>query len=270
MLVNNTNVSGSLNTDTFHRAMLQYRNTPDRDTALSPAMCLFGRPIRDFIPIHPGKYRPHPTWHETLRAREEALRNRHMRDAERLSEHTVYRPPLKVGDTVRIQNQVGPHPNKWDKTGVVIEVRQFHQYVIRVDGSGRVTLRNRQFLRRYTPVVERGPIILSPGPLSLPYTNPAGPASQHKPTPAPQGKPISDGSFPQPVTTPRPTQPHDEGHSPPGSPVTLPDTPTEWGTTTQKKTPKKLPRALARLLPHNKAGHQELQPLHPRRPDPII
>jgi len=34
---------------------------------------------------------------------------------------------------------------------VVIEVRQFHQYVIRIDGSGRVTLRNRQHLRKFTP-----------------------------------------------------------------------------------------------------------------------
>ena len=63
---------------------------------------------------------------------------------ERWSEHTKQLRPLVVGDTVRIQNQVGPHPSKWDKTGRVIEVRQFDQYVVRVDGSGRVTLRNRK------------------------------------------------------------------------------------------------------------------------------
>jgi hypothetical protein len=32
---------------------------------------------------------------------------------------------------------------KWDKTGVIIEVRQCDQYGVNVDGSGRVTLRNR-------------------------------------------------------------------------------------------------------------------------------
>ena len=47
---------------------------------------------------------------------------------------------------------MGNHPNKWDKTGVVIEVRHYHQYVIRIDGSGRITLRNRKFLRKFTPV----------------------------------------------------------------------------------------------------------------------
>ena len=48
-----------------------------------------------------------------------------------------------------IQNQTGPHPNRWDNTGIVIEVKQFDQYGIRMDSSGRCTLRNRKFLRKY-------------------------------------------------------------------------------------------------------------------------
>ena len=86
LLIDNTGPSGTLDTDAFHRAMLQYRNTPDKETGISPAQCIFGRPIRDFVPIHPGRYEPHPTWKETLLAREEALRNRHMKMAERLTE----------------------------------------------------------------------------------------------------------------------------------------------------------------------------------------
>ncbi|GFO36285.1 hypothetical protein PoB_006279000 [Plakobranchus ocellatus] len=40
------------------KCIIQYRNIPDRDTRLSPAMCIFGRLIRDLIPIHPGKCSP--------------------------------------------------------------------------------------------------------------------------------------------------------------------------------------------------------------------
>ena len=77
-----------------------------------------------------------------------------MRHQEKWSEHTKLLPPLKIGDRVRIQNQTGSHPNKWDRTGIVTEVRQFHQYLIRIDGSGRQTLRNRKFLRKYIPMYQ--------------------------------------------------------------------------------------------------------------------
>ena len=96
------------------RATLQYRNTPDHDTKLSAAQCIFGRPIKDFIAIMPGRYKHHYTWLEIMSAPEEALRNRHVRAAERWSEHNKRLLPLTVGDKVRIQNQTGPHPDKWD------------------------------------------------------------------------------------------------------------------------------------------------------------
>ena len=48
MLRDNICTDGSLNTDKFLRALLLHRNTPDRDTGLSPAQIIFGRSIRDF------------------------------------------------------------------------------------------------------------------------------------------------------------------------------------------------------------------------------
>ena len=75
-----------------------------------------------------------------------------MRDDDQWTAHTQHLSPLSVGDFVRLKNQVGPPPNKWDKTGRVLEVRQFDQYVIKVDGYCRMTLRNRKFLRKSSQV----------------------------------------------------------------------------------------------------------------------
>ena len=149
LLTDNTGPGGSLDTDKVLRALLQY--TPDHVTGMSPAQVVFGRQIRDFTPVLPGEYQPRDEWRQTMQKREDALSKRHMKCSETLSEHTRSLPPLKVSDTVIIQNQVGNHPRKWDKTGKVVEVKQYNQYIIKVDGSGRTTLRNRKFLRKYTP-----------------------------------------------------------------------------------------------------------------------
>ena len=152
LITNNTGPNGQLDTDNLQRALLQYRNTPDQNTKLSPAIIVFGRVLRDFIPVHPERYLPHPVWQDTLNNREEALRNRHAKAYERLSKYTTKLNPLKVGDHVHIQNQVGNYPRKWDKSGVIVEVLQNDQYRTKVDGSGRVSLRNRKFLRKYYPI----------------------------------------------------------------------------------------------------------------------
>ena len=76
-----------------------------------------------------------------------------MRTPEYWKEHTKKLQPLKVGDIVWTQNQTGPEPKKRNMTDfIVFEVRQYDQYVVKVDGSGRATLRNRKFLRVYTPL----------------------------------------------------------------------------------------------------------------------
>ena len=87
---------------------------------------IFGRPIKDIIPILPGSYSPHNTWIETSRAREEAMRARNVRNAKSLIEHTVRLQLPKVGDPVVIQNQIANHPLRWDRTGWIVEVKQFN------------------------------------------------------------------------------------------------------------------------------------------------
>ena len=78
IITGNMSPSGSLNIDDFQRAILSYRNTIDPITKFSPALALFGRQIRDGLPILKGKYNPHQNWKELLDHREKAMAKRHV------------------------------------------------------------------------------------------------------------------------------------------------------------------------------------------------
>jgi len=166
LLHNNIGPSGSLDNDKFMRAILQLRNTPDPDCKVSPAEIVFGRKLKDafrFVNKVPTfkNHNVQPLWREAWRSKEKALRVRVTRTTEALNSKAHELAPLASGDRVFIQNQHGVDPNKWDKSGVVIERKEYDQYLIKVDGSGRVTLRNRRFLRKFTPT---SPTIRYPEP----------------------------------------------------------------------------------------------------------
>jgi len=136
---------------------LTLRNTPDPDCKLSPAQILFGHPLRDAMPRINERTQKFdnlqfsPIWRDAWTIKEEALRTRYARTLETLKEHSRSLPPLRHGDKVFIQNQEGNHPKKWDRSGTVVECRTNDQYIVKVDGTGRLTLRNRRFLRRFEP-----------------------------------------------------------------------------------------------------------------------
>jgi hypothetical protein len=89
-------------------------------------------------------------WKVMWRAKEEAMRVRLGKQVEKLDEKTHLLPPLELGNTVRMRNMAGNNPGKWDKTGIVTQIGEHGKYLVRVDGSRHVTLRNRQFLQKYT------------------------------------------------------------------------------------------------------------------------
>ena len=157
LLRTNVGPNGSLNTDRFLRAILQLRNTPDPDCKVSPAEIIFGRPIRDAFAFCNRKEtfsnpQVQPHWKDNWTLKERALRKRFVRWSERQNERTRSLRPLNVGDRCFIQNQVGPHSRRWDRSGLIVEVLPFNKYLVKVDGSGRVTSRNRRYLRLFKDV----------------------------------------------------------------------------------------------------------------------
>jgi len=148
LLADNISRSGQLDNDKFARAILQHRNTPLPGIGLSPAQLLYGRTLRDHMPSLTDALRVRKEWVTLAEDRERSLANRHMVSMEHYNTNTHELPPLRLGDHTSVQNQTGNHPTRWDKTGRVVEVRDRQQYVIRMDGSGRCSLRNRRFLRK--------------------------------------------------------------------------------------------------------------------------
>ena len=153
----NVSLSGELDTDKFTQAILQFRNTPDPSNGISPEEIIFGRPLPDSLPFHPrsqvfNNTSVRPIWRDMWAKREDTLRTRLTKQSENLRKNTKHLLPLQQGDHCHIQNQNGRFPRKWDKTGVVVQVNENDQYTVKVHGKGRLTLRNRKYLRKYQPI----------------------------------------------------------------------------------------------------------------------
>ena len=252
MIRENLTTTVGLDTIKFSRALLQYRNTKDRDTGVSPAQSLMGRELRDFIPRSKDQLMA-PVWHELAGQREAALAIRGSKLKERLTAHTKELIPLAVGDTCVIQNQSGNFPKRWDKTGTIVAQEDFDQYRVRLDGSRRITLRNRKFLRKvtsfrdsYSPSTPTYPDSVQPHdrPILSQNTNQPGP-TQLSPPPIP----VSD----IPVTSEQIEDIPDEdsaGVATPDQGVVV-DTPHAVSETEVRS------RELRRLAGHNNPGRKE-------------
>ena len=148
LLRNNTTASGSLKCDSFSRAILEYRNTPCRDTGVSPSNILFGRNLKDHLPATTESLKVRREWRFDQEMREQALAVKFAEIERNLGGGARDLPDLKVGDMVHIQNQRGADPKRWCKSGKVVEKLDFNQYLVKVDGGGRLTRRNRRFLKK--------------------------------------------------------------------------------------------------------------------------
>ena len=75
----------------------------------------------------------------------EILHHCNAKIVERYNKYTHNLPSLQVGDTIAIQS---PLNQRWNTMVKIITPLPDCQYQIRVDRAGRITLRNRRFLRK--------------------------------------------------------------------------------------------------------------------------
>ena len=173
--------------------------------------------MRDCLPAHPSLYKPHKEWVTAGYQREAMLGTRNTKLQLEYNQHTRELPQLQLGDYVVIQDM---QSKRWTRSGIVVEILPHRQYHIRMDGSGRVTLRNRRFLKK----------ILKFPPLIIPSALPLNPNAQSYTPTQQSGSPDIQGTYIPPAQAETP----------------IPVTPIQ-----------RIPRAIARLQNINTPGRKE-------------
>ena len=97
------------------------------------------------IPLQLILCKTHTEWVAAAECHKKILHHSNAKIVERYHKYTHNFPPLQAGDTVAIQS---PLKHRWNRTRKIITVLLDCQYQIRVNGSGRITLRNHHFLRK--------------------------------------------------------------------------------------------------------------------------
>ena len=156
LVMDNLSANGSLDTDKFMRALLIHRNQTDPVSGLSPAQVIFGRQLRDHLPLQPEKFQPRAEWRLEADQRERAFQKRHVLKHEQLSAKSTDLPALQIGDAVAVQDKSVPgKAGKWTKTGIITDSLGFQSYELKVDGSNLLTTRNRAHLRKVLPYINQ-------------------------------------------------------------------------------------------------------------------
>ena len=119
---------------------------------------------------------------------------------------------------------------RWDRTGMIVRILKERQYEILVDGSRRVTVRNRRHLRKIEKPVEDREDEMNEMEEEDEYENDATGDPAENPTPAPTSTPEPPEPAPEmdptpaPAVTPEPVPEVD----PAPAPAPIPATDDDW------------------------------------------
>ena len=128
LLRDNLGNGGGLETDIVAWALLSYRNTPNAELRRSPAQLLYGRHLKDHLPVTVKIYRQRREWIMIREERDKALSEKYWKIMEKLDRGTGRLNALELDDIIQIQNQKGAEALRWTKSGVIVEIRSHDQY----------------------------------------------------------------------------------------------------------------------------------------------
>ena len=148
-------------TVTVSLTLLQYLNMSLHDINKSPAQLATGRQLQDSVPAVSQNFRVDEHWGQTLREQE--------RQVARHNSQVMAHTGGCSRSSVLVQNQAN---KTWNRSGIAVEARGNRQYLVKLDGSGRLSLCTRQHLQ---PLAQ-------PDPSSIPRTRePSPPPSSPSP-----------------------------------------------------------------------------------------
>lgn len=133
--------------ESFAAGILLYRNTPCSPTDLSPAEILFGRKLRDNLPVSRSLLKPNLRFGVENRQRQAFAKSAKYSPKSQL-------PLLQPGTRVFIQN---PTTRKWSTEGSIVSFgKNDREYLVKMENN-KIMRRNRRFLREQFVAVESPP-----------------------------------------------------------------------------------------------------------------
>ena len=136
-----------IDNDQVAKALLQYRNTPLPYIKLSPTQHLLYRNLCDHIPMNEKHYYLHQEWLSTATKYEKVLSKKHKDILDQDHQSWKELPEIPVGSSVLIHEPKNRGIHLWIKLGIVVDILPNQQYRIKCNHSGKITLRNRQFIK---------------------------------------------------------------------------------------------------------------------------
>lgn len=149
------------------KGLLAFRNTPLAN-GLSPAEILFGRKLRDTLPIHPNAYRKaqNRIAANTENNSDVSAAPSYPAQAQRYNTRAKRLPALTVNSHVVVQHY---RTKEWSLRGKIVEVLPHRAYKIKLSNRQVIT-RNRRFIRKVTAPIAHPSTPTDPVPVLPPVS----------------------------------------------------------------------------------------------------